>query len=263
MGRNKMNKIITILLVFVSCLAFGQGATPSLRAKILGYYKFENNVLDESNNDNDGTATDITYTSGKRGDCAVFNGTSSYVDTNTDFGLENGTAFSVSGWIYATTVSSDQYMVYMDNTNARTFLLIRIRSDSKFEVASFGTTSGHFNGFISSITASINTWYNITAIYNGSRYSLYVDGVFIGQSVDADPLGTTTGNLWIGRRSTNYLSGRIDELSVYNRELSSLEIELQYNSGNGLLYVYENFKNDKISFQEYLTYYLEYLKYNS
>ena len=125
---------------------------------------------------------------------------------------------------------------------------------------------------VTSPVGSLNTWVHYVVTYNGnslpSGIKMYKDGVSqtvttVASNLDGSII--TNEDVFFGKRPSNiqYLTGLLDEYIVCGRELKDIEVKQLYNSDSGLLYVQENFKNGKISFHEYLAYYLEYLKYNS
>ena len=77
-----------------------------------------------------------------------------------------------------------------------------------------------------------NTWYFLVTTYDRSYVKLYIDGVLV-QSIasTAAIAGSDTGKLWIGGypvNETGYTYGKIDDVRIYNRALSSLEIGTMY-----------------------------------
>ena len=62
--------------------------------------------------------------------------------------------------------------------------------------------------------------------------------------------------------SDQEFDGIIDEVKVFGRDVTLLEIKLLHNSGDGLLYVYENFINGKITYTEWTNYEMDYLYTN-
>ena len=275
-----MNKIITILLVFVSCLAFGQGATPNLRSGLFGYWKFEETsgttIFDERSDSYDLTNTSaIVNQTGKVGLCYDFElsnsatAVSSYVAAKRPLYGE----YSFSLWVKPESTGEDRtiigsweedgFMCIMRMDFSEWFSLL-IQDDGST------TVGGTFTGLPSIATA---TWFHIVIVADGSFLRMYVDGSEATNSFSYD--GTlnatvsTDTKVRIGSRFStgsgiyDEFDGLIDELKYFNRGLKEIEVKQDYNSGDGLLYVYENFKNGKISFHEYLAYYLNYINYNS
>ncbi len=103
---------------------------------------------------------------------------------------------------------------------------------------------------LSSTTNSVvvggGNWYHIVATWDSSGYvTLYVNGVQSGTpGVSADPAGiTTTNDMRIGNRSgatDRTFDGVIDEVRIYNRELSASEISYNYHSGLGYYTPYDS-----------------------
>ena len=84
----------------------------------------------------------------------------------------------------------------------------------------------------SSPIQSTNEWYHLAGTYNGTTAKIYVNGVDtpIGSPANA---GTYTANkFWVGRIAPDgdyEFGGAIDEVSIWNRPLSSEEVEMIYN----------------------------------
>lgn len=97
-----------------------------------------------------------------------------------------------------------------------------------------GTHSGNVD-LITDENYNDNNWHFITGVQdmNFGRMYLYVDGAQKKAGVNA---GTISNNhdFNIGYEpSRGYFNGVIDDVRVYNRALSSAEVALLYNSGNG------------------------------
>ncbi|CAF4202745.1 unnamed protein product [Rotaria sordida] len=77
-----------------------------------------------------------------------------------------------------------------------------------------------------------NTWTHISLTYSsGNGYTLYVDGVLFGSTGTASyPWSGTFAYLFIGYPAScsgsanGYYQGYVDELYIYNRELSQTDV---------------------------------------
>jgi len=88
----------------------------------------------------------------------------------------------------------------------------------------------------SSSSLSVNQWYHIAYVYDGSTGKLYINGVLKDSA--SYTLSTTDSKVLIGIGRAicdpgecgwnNYFNGTIDELRIYDRALSSQEIQTQY-----------------------------------
>lgn len=68
-------------------------------------------------------------------------------------------------------------------------------------------------------------WHHIAGVYSGASLLLYVDGTLIG-TVTA-PISTANLPLFFGRKpngATNFFTGKLDDVRIFNRQLSQTEI---------------------------------------
>lgn len=95
-------------------------------------------------------------------------------------------------------------------------------------------TSGNQNTFAPSVLA-VNTWTHLAATFDGATVRLYVNGAQVASRAQTTPLAATTGTLQIGGDSypNEFFAGRIDEVRVYNRALTSAEIQADMNTAVG------------------------------
>jgi hypothetical protein len=92
------------------------------------------------------------------------------------------------------------------------------------------TTSPH--GFLwSPVSAlSLTQWHHLAATFDGTNLVLYIDGV-VKATATSGPLNYDSGAVWIGcdqnasSATYEYFQGGIDEVQIYNRALTSAEIQ--------------------------------------
>ena len=80
---------------------------------------------------------------------------------------------------------------------------------------------------------SLNTWYYVCGVYNGSVASLYVNGSLYTSS--AKSWNTVQSTAQIGRQTNGgeFWNGNISQSKIYNRALSAQEILQNYNATKG------------------------------
>jgi hypothetical protein len=91
--------------------------------------------------------------------------------------------------------------------------------------------------------SSINdgAYHHLAATYNGSEMKIYVDGVLKNTSYDySGQLPSNDDPIWIGRHydaleSSGYFDGIIDEVMIYERQLSAEQILALYNNRTDLI----------------------------
>ena len=106
--------------------------------------------------------------------------------------------------------------------------------DGKIEFAINGpTVNGGAGVFLvqQPFTPATNTWYHFAITRNGSLYTIYTNGVAIGSQTDTTVIPNPNSQLTIGGGEGFYFNGRLDEVSLYNRALSTNEIVAIYNVG--------------------------------
>ena len=79
---------------------------------------------------------------------------------------------------------------------------------------------------------SLNSWNNIVATSDGSVNKLYVNGVIIG-STNGIMFSNTGGEIRIGGYGGYQVNGRCPILRMYNRALSAMEIQQNFNAHRG------------------------------
>jgi len=66
--------------------------------------------------------------------------------------------------------------------------------------------------------------------------NLYINATNVATSTDTDAMGTNSANLIIGARKQglgHFFDGQIDNVMIFNRALSQVEIDALYNGGAG------------------------------
>jgi hypothetical protein len=114
-----------------------------------------------------------------------------------------------------------------------------------FEISYIGTTAPDlfvdiYNGGGGvSYTWSADTWYHVVVTYSGSGTNAigYVNGTSLGNIALGGTPNTGVGSgMQIGRRATtgdSYLDGKVDEVGIWSKALSTTEISDLYNGGAG------------------------------
>ncbi len=203
-----------------------------------GYWSFNGQDMsgttayDRSGAGNDGTLTGGPAVKwGKLGQALQFDGTDDYIALG-DYTTEQ-TLYSVAFWVNQTGSATGSPL--MRGNSGGCFYNPRIDVDSTS--VTFAESGCSSTGVIGSATLS-SGWRHVVVTRNGSSAKLYIDGVLVPTTgTPQSPLGTTGGRFAIGaqwQNDTNYgnfLNTKLDEVRVYNRELSASEIKALYSSG--------------------------------
>jgi hypothetical protein len=199
---------------------------------------------DSSSNGRNGTTVNgPTWGPGKLNNCLTFNGTNQYVLCGSNGGFERTQAFSLEAWVKLTTstasmiiakgVDGPTYRGYAAYVSAGKIVFYLINDNSAGNQLQVETTT----------TVNNNNWHHVVVTYNGnslpSGIKIYIDGISVVLTTVSNTLSDTIingANLSIGARNSGtavFYNGSIDEILVYDKELSSSEIGYRYNSGNG------------------------------
>jgi len=154
---------------------------------------------------------------------ASFDGSSDYI-TGTVSGLNSLSAFSTSCWFrYQGSLGGSTHIPLSGST-----WYIWLRNTTTIQYASQGSNTRDFT--ISTINDS--TWYHLATVHDGTSATLYLNGSSLGtQTVNSVP--STAGNSFnIGRYITNsyYWNGYLDEVALFNRALTSADVDYIYSS---------------------------------
>ena len=191
-------------------------------------YQLDGAATSIPNNTYPGTFTNPSYATGKFGQAAVFNGTSSFIAVPA--GLRKNNNFTASIWF---------------NTNSTTDgqSLISFRNGKKFEVVLNNSNVGNGsirvnagnNTAVDSATGifTTNTWYNLVVVQSSvSGVTVYLNNSVVASNSGATgDLVTVTGLDSIGAYNDNgsFFNGSIDQFRYFNKALNSTEVETLYN----------------------------------
>lgn len=201
-----------------------------LLAGLLAFYKLESNSND-SVGTNNGTDTAITYSagSGKVGNGAVFDGSSSRIVLAPIPTLT--TNFTVAMWVKPDVVSGARDLY--NNGSQANFLRMGIVGTG-IRVAEDNIADYPLGGALAA-----GNWYHIAFVKSsdaGSNVKAYINGIATGTTASVGTISTPSGTAYLGRyaiASSSYFDGSMDEVGMWNRALSAEEVALLYSLGNG------------------------------
>lgn len=207
----------------------------SIENGLVGEWRFDGNAQDSSGNGYHGTIYGANFVEGISGKALQFDGKGDVVLTN-NFPVYANEPFTIETWVYPASTSNDYNTIighnrhYPDNVYSRALLSGVPSQADKWTI--FMPSPGYLYGS----THGINQWYHLAVVFDGSRVSLYVNGV-----IDINPVAANYGDqnipVAIGRfyydLSGSSFNGIIDEVRIYNRALSAEEIKAEYSKYAG------------------------------
>jgi hypothetical protein len=229
-------KIITLLIgIGLSSTVFAQ-FNPN--DSLVAYFPFNGNANDTSGNGYNATVYGAVPTFDRFGNpnsAYEFDGVDDYINTFTSFDLQKRT---VSFWakpniINGTGINSCG-AIWQDNYDDDYGVILVNFRDNAVQLNGGGTTS-----YVEpNITA--NDWMHIALVRTTDSTKYYINNVLVGTGVAGDVNSITDpyDYLVIGtdrNRDRRFFNGSIDDIRIYNRALSTSEIDSLYNESNPIL----------------------------
>ena len=224
-------KIYLLTLMFGLCLNLSaQIPTDSL----VGYWPFNGNANDESGNGNDGTVYGATLTVDRFGNvnsAYSFDGTNDYILANPILPISNQDR-SISVWFNTTSGSGSNgwYVNTMTSWGSPSDNNLCSAAVYKAELMfnAFGVSYSVYTGQI----VNDSNWHNTVITYDGLLLKVFLDTLEVAS--ESRNLNTVNSSFYIGRRvgqDNQFMDGLIDDIRIYNRALTSEEVNLLYNEG--------------------------------
>jgi hypothetical protein len=203
-------------------------------APAVAVYKFEDNANDVSTNSN-GTASNMSYATGKFNKAGVFNGSSSYIDTN--YTMPAGSKYSFSLW-FNTTYTGTYSTLYSDHPSngagvgAR--VMAAIYQGNKFQInIANGSSQWSDNTAVDATPYLDGNWHHHVVTVDGNTVKLYIDGFLLNTYTSSVTAGTAGAqSISIGRLGDyngEYFPGKLDQFRIYNKTLDQTSVTKLYN----------------------------------
>jgi hypothetical protein len=228
---------------FPGVLAYGSNLALSPlynTSGLVGYWPFDEGTgtiaYDQSGNGNNGTLTNgPVWTSGKVGGSLSFNGSGNYVDLGNSSSLNFSDGFSAGTWIQGGNYSPWDPFLGKESWNAGLGFVILV-GDSAGGITYYGGTGvGGMASISFANAAPPGAWTHVFVTNNKGNAKLYINGALVASG--SIPITNAPTNLLVAARHTNdggaasdWFAGKVDDIRLYNRELSASEIQALYNA---------------------------------
>jgi len=222
----------------------GSGIFPS--SNLLAYYTADNTPNDSLGTYNGTLVNGATYGTGIINQGFSLDGVNDTVDMGNNLDFDGSTPFSISCWINASAIGGTTKIPLGKALNTSPFTGYWFGIKTSGEIFFQLSNNGNINwlGIQNSAMLSTSTWYHVVATYDGSKSSsglkVYVNNALNTQTILSNTLTgsiSNTKSFKIGARDNGfYFGGSVDEVGVWDRELTASEVTDLYNSGSGLQY---------------------------
>ena len=195
-------------------------------------------AVDSSGNGNDGTIYGASWIDGKLGTALKFNGMEDYISIPNSPTLNPAEEITLSAWVNPGVIPQEGYrkIIAKPYTNYTTpwqqYALALRDNQFVFEL----NTEETKEVLIGTETLESNTWYHVTGTYDGSEMRIYVNAALNGTISKSGAIAEYPTDVHIGAgiysdAETEYITGTIDEVKIYNCALSVDEIQADYEAG--------------------------------
>jgi gliding motility-associated-like protein len=244
-------------------LCYGEDITLSIRQKLpecqVAYYPFNGDTRDYSGRENHGYSFDATLVPDRfnnQESALSFSGKDSYMIATIP---DVQSVFSVALWFRLPDTSfwypENENPTLVDFANGQALVQVLGTREDYVTSGKLGKVRlSHFEGsgspnnfsLLSDSNPSFETWHHLYAVFNtaGAANEIWIDGAKQGSSANTGQIVSAENRfLYFGRtqsleNSTSYFIGRIDEVSVYNCILDSLQLHNLIQSGSIFNYTY-------------------------
>lgn len=225
--KRSMAFLMGFAVIMAICSGYADAAAP--RNGLVGEWLFEGNSDDTSGNGNNGTVHGATLTGDRfwrpKG-AYFFNGSNAWIQVKASGSLNLTGALTIAAWVYIKANDSAGYAM----------ILSRGESSDPWEFFCYqnklGLYLGDPNYFSGTVDVPIGKWVHVAATWDGSKVKFYVNAAKDSTEHDfTGSLGQVAEDLFIGRSpygDDEHLNGRLDHVRIYNRALTSAEIDDLY-----------------------------------
>jgi len=212
-------------------------------ANMVSWWPGDNNSIDIYGNNNAVPHNGVYYTGGECGQAFHFDGSTGYMTPTTVSTLS--TPWTLCLWVNRQNAPGTSAAMMGDSAYA-------IKLEQYNGTRQIGYTKAGVADYVFHCSLPQNVWTHLALVNNGSTISVYSNGVFATSQLYSNgvaivtpsglplPRGCIGGDLIGSGSVTDPMLGSLDEIQIFNRALSAVEIGNIYNSTNaGLVRVPE------------------------
>lgn len=231
-----MKKSFLVLIAVLFVLGMANVALSDITTGLVAYYPFSGNANDQSGNSYNGIVSGAVLTQDRFNNidrAYSFDGTNSYIDLPSLYSY-SPTNLTLNAWIN------------LDSVGTRKLIMAKTTENGGFGNFALEIMDNHiatrffyddYYQTLGSTDLAVNTWYQITATYDGSDLKVFLNGNEDGSNYYPQGIGVSTLPFIIGQHPRGgggfypgfSFDGIIDDIRIYDRALSNNDIMELYN----------------------------------
>lgn len=171
----------------------------------------------------------------------IFDGVNDYVDLGNNFNFERTSPFSMSFWIYQNAISGSQILFSKRlNTTVAGIQLGILSGRPELFLVNTQTTNQIRAQAPTALNFAAGVWNHLVVTYSGSSAAsgvkFYQNNILGATAITTDNLTAsilTATNAYMGAiGTTGYFNGIMDEVSIWNTELTAAQVNEIFNGGH-------------------------------
>lgn len=225
-------------LLALVCL--GGLADASLRADCLppptglvSWWRAEGNANDSVGTNHGTLQNDATFGVGRVGQAFRFSGADAAVSVADAPALHFTNQFTLESWVNPTNLNNNP-MVFSKFNGANSSYELHLQPGGSLRANITGDGLNYDVLVSGPALIAVGAWSHVATTFNSGTWRLFINGVEVASTTSfVTTIFAGTANLLIGRDvgTTHTFNGLIDEPAVYNRALTTNEVQAIFNAG--------------------------------
>lgn len=223
-------------LVYSQEVNTNSGSCSTPPSGMVGWWRGEGDAMDSVGGNNGTLNNGVGFAAGEVGTAFSFNGINQFVQVSNSPALNLTNALTLEAWVKVAGYSANDSLVILSKDCPFCFVQYALGMDHVNGKWVFDSLLGHGSSYtvLTGATAvQLGVWYHVAMTFDGATLKLYVNGVADGSIASIPPLPTSQPFMIGGLSSGPFdFYGLVDEVSIYNRALTALEVQGIFNAGS-------------------------------
>lgn len=216
-----------IILLLIAML--GLWTLSGCGSSMTSYWKFDEAkgaIAHDSISNKHGDIYGATWATGVSGTSLNFDGRDDYVQSTRNIDQEGSTDITMAAWVYPTSTSPGRHQVISTDNGGFDWGILRQGDQWRVFTGDGSWDSG--------FTVDLNMWQHIAAVFKPDEDAIFYKNAASHLRGFAPATDANDSNIAIGNNPgpwDEYFQGKIDEVAIYNKALSTKNIEKLYRKG--------------------------------